>query len=394
MKRRQLVVILKGYPRVDEIFIVQELVELERKGHELLIFSLIKPEDTIFQSIHEMLKAQVIYVPKHKRDLRFSFLFTFLQRPTRFLETWLFYRRQATSHEQTMKRFMQALWIHHYLPLDFRGIIYTHFVNAPSIVGMGVSQLRGLTWLAFAHAKDIYVGELKILKLRLSGAHTVFCCNKQSVQYLSNIHPRVKLVYHGISPENLMPNQCVQMRELPRFIVMGRLVAKKGHLFLLEVLKNLKQDGVDFHCIFYGEGELRSRIEAQISKYHLENNITLYGAYRLNEVVGQIAKGDFYLSPSLVADDGDRDGVPNTMLEAMYLKCVVVSHRTSAIAEVLNEGKNGYFVAPTITAWVTKLKELMNCDHTELTQMARQTVEERFLFKHCVEELTDTFDRV
>lgn len=394
MKKKELAVILKGYPRVDEIFIVQELVELERRGHKLIVFSLIKPEDNVLQSIHQKLKAPVVYVPRYKRSLRTSFLRAFLKNPLRLLETWLLYRRQALSHEHTIKRFMQALWIDCYLSSKFSGVIYTHFINAPSIVGMGLAHFRELPWLAFAHAKDIYAGDPGILRLRLFEAHTVFSCNKESVQYLSKVHSRVRLVYHGILPENLMSKEIVEAKRAPRFIMMGRLVAKKGHLFLLEVLRNLKKSGVDFQCYFYGEGELRGEIESRIANYQLEQNVTLYGAYRLDEISLFISKGDLYLSPCLTADDGDRDGVPNTMLEAMYLGCVVVSHKTSAITEVLREGKNGYFVAPDISSWVSKLKYLVSKDHSQISQMARQTVEERFLFSHCVEELTDTFDRV
>lgn len=390
-KSKKLVVILKGFPRVDEIFIAQELVELERCGFELQLFSLVKPEPELLQSIHEQLKATPCYVPSTQKELIAQFWSSLLSRPLITLETWLAYRAQATSGAKTKKRFLQALWIDAQINSDFDGAIYSHFANVPAEVALGVALMGRRKWFVFAHAKDIYQQSREILRRRLAPADQVFTCNRENLNYLQQapaIHPRVKLIYHGLIPAHFHPSMPAA-RQAPHYISMGRLVEKKGHLFLVSVLERLKNEGQEFTCTIYGDGPLRPEIERALQAAKLADCVKIYGAYKLEEISRQIAAGDIYLGTFGQGADGDRDGLPNTLLEAMYMQCLIVSTYSPAISEAITDQVNGLLLRQSVPEWVQTLKLLSTEKVLEMSNMGKQTVVQRFLFKDCVEELID-----
>lgn len=390
-KLKKLVVILKGFPRVDEIFIAQELVELERRGFKLQLFSLVHPKAEVLQSIHGLLKATPCYVPSARKELLPILWRSLFFHPITTLETWLRYRAQATCGAKTSKRFLQALWINAQIAPDFNGAIYSHFANAPAEVAMGVCSLSRRKWFVFAHAKDIYQQPREILRRRLASAEQIFTCNRENVSYMRQatpIHSQVKLVYHGLIPAHFHTPQ-VAARSVPHYISMGRLVEKKGHLFLIKVLERLRYEGHEFTCTIYGDGPLRTEIERALYAAELTDCVKIYGAYTLEEVSRQIVIGDIYLGTFRQAADGDRDGLPNTILEAMHMQCLIVSTYSLAITEAIADKVNGLLLSNSVQEWVQTLKSLSTDKVVEMAAKGKQSVDERFLFKDCVEELID-----
>lgn len=392
----KIVVVLKGYPRSDEIFIAQELVELERHGFELTIYSLVKPEDKVRQQVDQLLKAQVIYVPKLARDLIFSFLIALCRRPIAVLELWGRYRAGATVSGRTLRRFLQSLWIYERTGSQM-DILYSHFVNAPSEVAMGLEFLSGAPWFVFAHAKDIHQTPRSVLEQRLEQARTVFACNRESQQLLSKIFPRVKLVYHGVNQKLLKAREeRVSSEELYLYSA-GRLVEKKGHDFLLLVLAELKKMGVAFHFHLFGDGPMREALERMSSALGLRESIVFHGAYTLDQLSAAVKPGSLYLGAFRQARDLDRDGLPNTLLEAMYLGAIALCSDSLAIGEVLRHGENGFILGGNPSEWAQKIVEisrLSEAQRLELIKTAQSEVRKNFDFAHCCQQLISEFKSI
>lgn len=393
---KKIAVILKGYPRSDEIFIVQELVELERQGFELKIYSLVKPADKVFQKVHSLLRAQVVYVPNKKSALKPFFWRTLWKRPLKVLETWSIYRSQALVESRTWKRFLQALWIVNH-ELEVAGVLYSHFANAPSEVAMGVAQLTGVPWFAFAHAKDIHQTPPEILSKRFENARQVFACNRESQKKLAHILGRAKLIYHGVNTEHLYPSEKKVGAHKISLYSAGRLVEKKGHDFILKVLAELKRMGKSFQFDLFGDGPLRSQLEKLVREYSLEEEVCFHGAYNLENMSSHVLRGSIYLGGFQVARDRDRDGLPNTLLEAMYLGAIPLCKDSEAISEVLLDGENGFLLNSDEYCWALKIIEVVGLNELErekLISCAQRTVLEQFDFIHCCQELIAEFKSI
>lgn len=390
---KKVAVILKGYPRSDEIFIVQELVELERHGFELTIYSLVKPEDKVLQRIHQLLKARVVYVPRRKKDLKPSFVKVFLKKPLRTLELWGQYRAQAVVENHPLKRLLQALWIFDKSRGSF-DLIYSHFANAPSEVGMGIEVLSKKPWFVFAHAKDIHQTPTQVLRQRLGSAKIVFACNKESFELLSQTLNQVKLIYHGVNTELLVASRSESNGSQINLYSAGRLVEKKGHDFILKVLSELKVLGIPFHFKLFGDGPLRTQLETLSSSLGLNDCVDFHGAYTLEALSSHVKKGSLYLGGFQIAEDRDRDGLPNTLLEAMYLGSIPVCRPSAAIREVLLHEKNGFIVEGSAREWalqIKKISELTLDSRNLILTAARRTIEQDFDFANCCQGLIAEF---
>ncbi|HEX7219878.1 MAG TPA: hypothetical protein VF280_11730, partial [Burkholderiales bacterium] len=151
--------VLKGYPRLSETFIAQEIAALERRGLEILIVSLRRPTDARVHPVHREIKAELLYLPEY-----------LLLEPWRVLRAWWKVRRFSTyssifalwlrdlARDKTpnrMRRFGQALVLAAELPRDVKRL-HAHFLHTPASVTRYCAGLLGLPWTGSAHAKDIW----------------------------------------------------------------------------------------------------------------------------------------------------------------------------------------------------------------------------------------------
>ncbi len=392
----RIVVVLKGYPRSDEIFIVQELVELERAGFEIVVYSLVRPEDKVLQKIHQELKANIVYVPNKKSLLNPIFYKHMVTRPFKLLELWGDYKSQSMVSSKSWKRFLQALWIYSREEHN-QGLIYSHFANAPSEVAMGLAHLTGRPWFVFAHAKDIHQTPGEILSKRLAQTHRIFACNQESYLKLKTILPNTVLVYHGVKLSHLNPREWKRERARLNFYSAGRLVEKKGHDFSLRLMAELKRRGLRIKFDLFGDGPLRGSLHNLVVQLGLENNVKFHGAYSLEYLNENIPEGALYLGSFRQSEDLDRDGLPNTLLEAMYLGTLVFSADTAAIREALNDGVNGFLMRGEVLEWANQIEHNLSFDDYELekiSQRAQSEVMTKFNFTDCCRVLVDEFKKV
>ena len=354
--RTTIAVVVKGYPRLSETFIAQELLGLERRGLRLLIVSLRHPTDPAVHELHRQIAARVLYLPEY-----------LYQEPARVLAAWRRLRRWPTypaarrlwlrdlkrdRSANRVRRFGQALVLAAELPADV-GLLYAHYLHTPASVTRYTALLRGLDWCASAHAKDVWITPEWEQRDKLADCRWLTVCSAGNASHLSALAPdgKVMLTYHGLDPERFPapgreagPDGSDPARPV-ELLGVARLVPKKGIEVLLEALA-LLPPGLCWRYTHVGGGPLRKELEAGAARLGLGGRIRWQGALAQDRVLDAYLGADLFVLASRIAADGDRDGLPNVLLEAGALQLAAVASRIAAIPELIEDGVNGRLVPP------------------------------------------------
>jgi glycosyltransferase involved in cell wall biosynthesis len=357
LKSGRVAVVLKGYPRLSETFIAQEIAALERRGLELMIVSLRHPTDRRTHAVHAEIRAPKLYLPEY--------LYTELRRVLGAwwrVRTWPSYRK-ARAHwwrdfardptTNRIRRFGQALVLADELPRDI-GRLHVHFLHTPASVTRYAALLRGLPWSASAHAKDIWTTPEWEKREKLSACEWLVTCTAANRDHLAALAPagKVELVYHGLdftrfpSPPGRRPPRDGRNPSDPVVILsVGRLVEKKGMDLLLEALARLPSM-LHWRFVHVGGGPLRDALEGKAQALGIADRITWRGALPQDEVLQEYRAADIFALASRIASDGDRDGLPNVLVEAQSQALPCVATNVSAIPELIRDGVSGLLVGP------------------------------------------------
>jgi glycosyltransferase involved in cell wall biosynthesis len=363
----RIAVLVKGYPRLSETFIAQEIHGLENRGIDQLIVSLRKPTDRARHPIHDEIRADVLYLPEYLKDDRPR-----VRAGRRWAEAQPSFRRAWTMFQRDLKRdrtanrwrrFGQACVLAHELPHDIDRL-HTHYLHTPASVARYAAVLRGLPWSFSAHAKDIWTTPQWELKEKLADAEWGVTCTKLNTEYLNGLAgtkpDKVELVYHGLDfsrfPEP--PDRSARPDHPVSIISIGRAVEKKGYDILLKALAGMADDRRwTFHHI--GGGEDLKKLKARAKALGLARRITWHGAVNRDHVVEALAAADLFVLPARIARSGDRDGLPNVLMEAMAMALPCIGTTISALPEIIVPEQTGLLVEPeeprSLAAAMTRL---------------------------------------
>ncbi|GGX58815.1 colanic acid biosynthesis glycosyltransferase WcaL [Tateyamaria omphalii] len=351
-KSPRLAIAVKGWPRLSETFIAQELVALEEAGIDFAIWSLRHPTDKKTHPLHDRLKAEVHYLPEYLGDEPMRVLRGLLFGVTH-RAFWpalrQFLRDLARDRTRNrVRRFGQACVMARELPADTTAL-YAHFLHTPSSVARYAAMLRGVPWSFSAHAKDIWTSIDWELQEKLdsatAGAAFGATCTALGAKYLNGLSKDtpVDLVYHGLDLSRFPPAP-ERTRRTPtdpfHMLSVGRLVEKKGFDRLLDAMALLPAD-MDWHWTHIGGGTLADALQQQAKRLGLSDRITWHGACDQPEVIDAMRQSNLFVLPSRVAADGDRDGLPNVLMEAASQKLPILSTPISAIPEFIDDGVHG-----------------------------------------------------
>jgi glycosyltransferase involved in cell wall biosynthesis len=349
-------VVLKGWPRLSETFIAQEVRALEARGLDLRLVSLRQPTDKRRHAIHDEVRAPVLYLPEYLwrgplrvwRGWRAARL---LPGYAAARATWLRdLRRDPTANR--IRRFGQALVLARELP-PWIGHLHAHFLHTPASVTRYAATMLGLPWSVSAHAKDIWTIPDWEKREKLESAHWAVTCTASGCAHLDALAPgKVELVYHGLELERFarprpnLPSPASGAGESSVTILsVGRAVAKKGYDDLLEALALLPKE-LDWRFVHIGGGALAKALRRQADRLGLASRIEWRGARTYDEVLAAYRAAGLFVLASRTGADGDRDGLPNVLMEAQSQGLPCVSTTMSGIAELIRDGETGLLVPP------------------------------------------------
>jgi glycosyltransferase involved in cell wall biosynthesis len=363
--------VLKGYPRLSESFIAQEIAALERRGLDILIVSLRRPTDRKTHPLHAEIRASVVYLPEY-----------LYRAPLRVLRAWWRVRgwstyrgarqqwlrdlaRDATPNR--IRRFGQALVLAAELPDDVDRL-HAHFLHTPASVTRYAAMFKDLPWSGSAHAKDIWTIPEWEKREKLASCAWLVTCTAANRDHLAALAPagRVELVYHGLDLSRFLRLSSEPGRRDGRdpadpvvILSAGRLVEKKGTDVLLEALARLPA-GVHWRLVHAGGGPLKRTLQRRARALGIAERVVWRGALAQDELLREYRAADLFVLACRIARDGDRDGLPNVLMEAQSQSLACLATRVAAIPELIDDRVTGVLVDPESPAQLAEaLRDLI-----------------------------------
>ena len=427
--------VMNGFPRLSETFIAHEIHQLEQMGLRLRLFSVKREDEDKAHPVVAAIRAPLTYLPDASSlsgtSLRAWLMHNlptfwranaaqFLRQPLRYVRTlasalglsWR-YRPPADKdgvfrdtglrlRKVFIKEFLQAGKIADELHrAGDVGHLHGHFCHGVATITWFASRLSGIPFSFTAHAKDIYQAELnpgKLLERKLNAARFVATCTCANAGVLRPRHARpteVHTIYHGLDTDYFSPLPPTAAAAVPMILSVGRFVEKKGFDQLIEACAHLKREGVRFGCVIVGErGSAYESISDLVALRKLDDCVRLHGAVAQDELRDIYRAARVFALPCQVMEDGDRDGFPNVLAEAMAMGVPVVSTAISGIPEMIDDGACGLLVEPrNARALADALRRVLTEPglHEQLARAGRQRICERFDSRRTTLALRDLF---
>jgi glycosyltransferase involved in cell wall biosynthesis len=303
--KSQVAVIVSGFPRRSETFMLGELLALEATGALAAIFATKVGETGTAQPGTERLWKYVEFLP--------------------------------SGQVEEQARAVRKMLAH----TKFNGI-HGYFAHQPAEVAEQAAQMLGVPFGFSIHARDFRKVAREVLLQRAKAAACVVACNTDVARDIHDLGTQVHLLPHGVNLQRFNPQTCWTNGSL-RLLAVGRLVEKKGFHFLIAALAGLK---IPFTLTIVGDGPERERLRQLIILNNLENRVVFHGSVTHSELPHLYAETDVVVVPSIQDCSGDRDGLPNVVLEAMASGRAVVASDVGAISSAITDNENGLLVLP------------------------------------------------
>ena len=399
--------ILKGYPRISETFISNEILLLEQLGFTMQLFPMRHPRESFCHDSVKQIQAQVDYLPT---ELLLEFprlllpnIFLAVKRPTQFQRGLQLaaIRYKRTGKLATFKHLLQAGFLtnNHLLGNSAVAHLHGHFAHSPTSVTMFASLLSGTPFSFTAHAKDIYTSNPEQLREKIRLAEFVVTCTGYNKRYLAQIAEGLEIpihcVYHGIDLKLFSPTtDHVQCKAPYKLLTVARMTEKKGLPTLYKALRLLKDKNLAFSHTLIGDGDDRDAILQLVEELQLTDCCQWLGTRTHTEVLKQFEASDLFILGCEIAGNGDRDGIPNVLVEALAMEVPALSTTVSAVPEILIDGVSGITVAPGNAAAMAESIEKVLTDtelRKQLIQGGRRHTDSNFNNRTLVAQLGDIF---
>jgi glycosyltransferase involved in cell wall biosynthesis len=357
MTARRIAVVVKGYPRLSETFIAQEILALEQRGLELEIWSLRHPTERALHPMHRAIKARLAYLPEY-----------LYEEPLRVLRGavwslgqaglgatirafWRDLKRDFTANR--VRRLGQAFVMAREMPDEVRHL-HVHYLHTPASVVRYAALLTGRSWTFSAHAKDIWTTPDWEKREKMAEALWGVTCTAQGAGNLRSLSPpeRVSLVYHGLDlsrfpapPESRAVRDGSDPLDPVRIVSVGRAVAKKGFGDLIRALAALPPD-LHWRFAHVGGGELLDSLKKQAQEAGIADKVAFLGSKAQPNIIALLREADVFVLPSKEAKSGDRDGLPNVIMEAASQGLAIVATDFAGIPEFIRNDVEGQLVPP------------------------------------------------
>jgi glycosyltransferase involved in cell wall biosynthesis len=422
---RRVAYVMNGFPRLSETFIAHEIHQLERLGLPLRLYSIKREDEPAVQPVVAKVRAPLTYLPV-ATSLSGTNLAAWLARnlprfaranarvalrhPLRWLRTLGAAASLAWRHREPGSLRLRKVYLKEFLQAGAIAAdvlragdvdhLHGHFCHGVATITWFASRMTGIPFSFTAHAKDIYQQELnpgRLLEDKLAAARFVATCTCANADVLRARHLRpadVHTIYHGLDTDWFSPRPA-PANDVPLLLAVGRFVEKKGFDHLVEACARLKDAGVAFTCLIVGErGDAYESIRQSVDTRGLTSHVELRSAVAQDELREIYRRARVFALPCKVTEDGDRDGFPNVLAEAMAMGVPVVSTRISGIPEMIDDGEHGLLVASgDVAALAGALTRVLTDDalHARLASAGRQRICERFDSRKTTVALRDLF---
>ncbi|MDQ0848706.1 glycosyltransferase involved in cell wall biosynthesis [Arthrobacter sp. B3I9] len=376
--------VLKMYPRFSETFIVSEILAREAAGDRIEIFSLRPTTDARFHAELARVQAPVTYID---RPIKTVALWESLQTAVAAGLTPAIGRNLSQLAAATADDAVQAINLA--TVLQGRNIrhMHVHFASGATTVARLASAMTGIPFSFTAHAVDIFHESVRDddLQLKLQQAHHAVTISRFNLRYLRRRFPaatsRLHLVRNGLELERFPYRDPRPLDTTLRLAAVGRLVEKKGFQHLLPAAAELRDEGIKLELRIAGTGILAEELEASIRQLRLQDTVRLLGPQTQDQIHELLDSADVFVAPCVVGADGNADGMPTVLLEAMATGVPCVSTSVTGIPEAIRNGSTGVLVRPGNPHALARAVHTLaspGTDRAALARSARALVEEDY----------------
>jgi glycosyltransferase involved in cell wall biosynthesis len=396
--------LLKTFPKISETHILNEILELERQGLKIHIFSLRRPKDKMFYPAIAEIQSPVTYIPSLLPKFNSTAAVELLQpqnilldqSPRRYWQTSAFQRSRPEA--KALNELLQAGYLA--LELEKLGITHLHACSAdvPAAVAELVQSLTGISYSFTAHVRDIHSTEPEVFDRRMDKAEFVLACTRHGQQFLQGIaahHSSVYLSYPGIDLGRFLTESkpvTDGTSRVPLLLSVIHSWEEDGLTDLLQACQLLKKKRYAFRCKVVNYGSARFEIKQLIQTLHIEEAVSLVSNPMQDELVDLYQQADVFVLPCRTAKDSNHSDIPQALLEAMAMKLPVIATNTPEIEELIEHMRNGLLVlqqAPLLLAaeleYLLAQPDLMQ----ELGNAAQEQVKQQFSLAHNAQQIKD-----
>lgn len=408
--RTAIAVIVTRFPRIDETYILREINELERHGQPVLVVPLLRGEGPV---IHEEAKPWVkraLYTPLLSPAILHSCLLMFFRRPGAFLRLLVTLIVGTVLRPSTLIRtlalFPKSVHLARILPA--RGIkhVHSHFATHATSMAYIIAALSDITYSFTVHGPDVFVHRL-LLREKIAKAKFVRTVSTFNKAFLSGLYPtltegKMEVVYSGVNPDVYEKAATEVEAEEPhhggplRLLSVAALIPHRGFPFLVDACARLARTGIPVECKIVGSGPLRPVTEAWIAQNGLTGKVQLVGNLPQHQVARLMGETDVFVLPSIIGMDGQMDGMPISIMEAMAAGKPVIASSLSGIPELVKHGINGILVDAAYAERLAEAVRTLNDDpelRRRLGRNGQNFVRRHFDVRRNAEKLVEVFDR-
>ncbi len=411
---RKLAYLLPSFPELAQTFVLGEIVELERLGISISIYSLRRPRTDRTQAEAREVNATVYYCPSPwSGAVVQATLRMLITRPTTFCKlAWQLLngsqgrasfasssgcgvRANLSTYERLrgwlhtggffirLKNLLflpSAIHLAEVLTRDGVRAIHAHWASHPATVAFLVREIAGIDFTFTAHAYDIYMVDF-MLKEKITQARQVITCAQANRSFLEAYcgpapAEKISVCYHGVDLSRFKPGPARIPGELPLLIACGNLEAYKGFEYLIRACRLLRHQGVSFRCRIIGEGPRRPALEQLRDSCGLADLIELPGAVTHEELLPELGRADVCVMPSVILEGyGKRDVIPNIVVEAIAMGVPVVASAVGGMAEAVEDGVNGRLVPQANSQALAEAISTLLANPRERRRMGKAGVE-------------------
>jgi glycosyltransferase involved in cell wall biosynthesis len=356
--------VVNAFPAPSETFLVNELRALAARGLPVVVVALDAATPDVPHACAAALSLPVVRAPGGPwRGLVFlkAHLAAAVRRPRGYLtmlgnafaQLRMPTGGDARSRWARLRRRLRHLSLSLWLADESRrlGVVHLHafYANRPLELARVAAAIGGISYSFAAHAKDLYTTPPRRLRRGLARARFAVTCHEDGARYLRELAgeraPRVMYMRHGTDLGRFQPRPDDQ-RESGLLLAVGRLTPKKGFHDLLAACALVRDSGREFRCVIAGDGRLRSELEGLIAARGLGDHVTILGFQTQDQLADWYGRASLLVMPSRVLEDGNRDGIPNVVVEAMCSGTPIIATTAGSIPEVIADGVTGRLVAP------------------------------------------------
>lgn len=379
------------FPKLSESFVINEIHELEQRGYNVAVFSLREPEIDMTHDEVSDLEAEVGYLPEPS-------IKTLLSAPGRWcFDPDVLRSAMHTSHplQHAGVSFITGHCVNFIESLDFEiEHIHGHFLNWPKLAAQYVAERYGCPCTTTAHAYDLYSEpDLEMVRRLAERMDRVVTISEYNRQYLSEevgTDTPVEVVRMGVNPDKFSPTESTRRN---RIVTIARFVEKKGIIDAISAISDVVTEESDLEYHIIGSGPEESQIQREIRRAGVEDHVKILGNVTDERLLQELDEAELFLLPCVIADDGDRDGIPVVLMEAMAMETVPVSTTVSGIPELIQDGTNGILVEPREPDQLCDAISSLLTNRGQIAQMST-AARERIISEYTVSQQAASMDRI